>query len=114
MLLLLVTGVVACGREPAAVAPVPPPPPTPTPRTMQQPSAVLFYNIQEVERLCPDYEEYRLFEGVERKSQVKVVCSGPGRETVYYIDIEKQRITGVRLPVPVLEKGKAEEQPAKR
>jgi hypothetical protein len=107
LVLLLAAMLLECEREPsvlAAVAQASPTPtvaaqpsPVPTPEAEQAYSPVLFYDLTAFERTCPGYQEYRSFG--DRIAQVKITCTGPGVETVYFIDVEKQLITGVRMPL---------------
>lgn len=45
------------------------------------------------------YQEHLTFN--DTISQIKIVCSQPGIETVYFIDTENQTVTVVRIPIPL-------------
>lgn len=63
------------------------------------PKGVLFYEIEEPEQTCLGYQEYLSFR--ETITQIKIVCTQQGVETVYFIDTEKQTVTVVRIPIPL-------------
>ena len=60
------------------------------------PEGVLFYELEEPEQTCLGYQEYLSFR--ETITQIKIVCTQQGVETVYFIDTEKQVVTIVRIP----------------
>lgn len=66
------------------------------------PAGVLFYELEEPEQTCLGYQEHLTFN--DTISQIKIVCTQPGIETVYFIDTEKQVVTVVRIPIPLTSK----------
>ena len=89
----------------------PPPEPTPLPSptatvaesreppSRPWPEGVLFYEIEEPEQACLGYQEYASFR--DTVTQIKIVCTLSGVETVYFIDTERQTVVVVRMPIPV-------------
>ncbi len=79
----------------------PPPPaeveadPTPVPPTQTQ--SIIFYDLTEIEKTCPGYQEFTGFR--QTVSQVKITCTGPGVETVYFVDLDNLVVTGIRVPL---------------
>ena len=71
--------------------------PTPTPRPWAE--GVLFFEIEEPEQTCLGYQEYLSLR--ETITQIKIVCTVEGIETVYFIDTDKQTVTVVRIPIPL-------------
>ncbi|MCY4437440.1 MAG: hypothetical protein OXE05_08940 [Chloroflexi bacterium] len=105
LLLSLVLVLVGCRGTPP---PAPTPWPTPTaaaaspafvPSPQPWPEGVLFYELDEPAQTCQGYQEYLSFR--ETISQIKIVCTQVGVETVYFIDTEKQVVTVVRIPIPL-------------
>ena len=45
------------------------------------------------------YQEHLSFN--DTISQIKIVCTQPGIETVYFVDTEKQTVTVLRIPIPL-------------
>ncbi len=99
----------------------PPPTPAPTPTVTAQPTAtaqpataqpataqptwpdgVLFYELEEPEQACLGYQEFQSFN--DSVTQIKIICTQEGVETVYFIDTEKQTVTVVRIPIPLTNK----------
>ena len=104
LLLSLVLIFAGCRGAP----PAPTPSPTPTtavaspafvPPPQPWPEGVLFYELDEPAQTCQGYQEYLSFR--ETISQIKIVCTQQGVETVYFIDTEKQVVTVVRIPIPL-------------
>ena len=69
--------------------------PTPVPPTQTQ--SIIFYDLTEIEKTCPGYQEYTGFR--QTVSQVKITCTGPGVETVYFVDLDNLVVTGIRVPL---------------
>ena len=63
------------------------------------PAGVLFYQLEEPEQTCLGYQEHLSFN--DTISQIKIVCTQPGIETVYFVDTEKQTVTVLRIPIPL-------------
>ena len=110
LLFSLMIVVAGCGplRQPTPT-PTPIPTPTPAPATSQpNPSpwppqeGVLFYELEEPEQTCLGYQEYLSFR--ETITQIKIICTQVGVETVYFIDTETQTVTVVRIPIPLTTK----------
>ena len=68
---------------------------TPVPPTQAQ--SILFYDLTEIEKTCPGYQEFTGFR--QTVSQVKITCTGPGVETVYFVDLDNLVVTGIRVPL---------------
>ena len=68
---------------------------TPVPPTQAQ--SILFYDLTEIEKTCPGYQEFSGFR--QTVSQVKITCTGPGVETVYFVDLDNFVVTGIRVPL---------------
>lgn len=102
-LLLLVSG--CSGAPPPAATQSPAPTartsdvPQPTPETNVWPAGVLFYELEEPEQTCLGYQEHLTFN--DTISQIKIVCTQAGIETVYFIDTENQTVTVLRIPIPL-------------
>lgn len=107
-LLCLVLVLAGCRGAPPAPTPSPTPtavaaaPSAPTPSPQSWPDGVLFYEIEEPEQTCLGYQEYLSLR--ETITQIKIVCTQEGVETVYFIDTEKQIVTVVRIPIPLTNK----------
>ena len=110
LLLSLLMVVAGCGplRQPTPT-PAPTATPTPVPATAQPTPApwspqegVLFYELEEPEQTCLGYQEYLSFR--DTITQVKIVCTQEGVETVYFIDAETQTVTVIRIPIPLTTK----------
>ena len=71
----------------------------PTPSPHSWPAGVLFYELEEPEQTCLGYQEYLSFR--ETITQIKIVCTQQGVETVYFIDTETQIVTVLRIPIPL-------------
>ena len=105
LLLSLVLVLAGCrGAPPPAPTPLPTPTtaaasPAPIPSPRPWPEGVLFYELEEPEQTCLGYQEYLSFR--ETITQIKIVCTQQGVETVYFIDTEKQVVTIVRIPIPL-------------
>lgn len=104
-LLLLVSG--CSGAPPAATQPPTPTGitsavPQPTPEVPVWPAGVLFYELEEPEQTCLGYQEHLSFN--DTISQIKIVCTQAGIETVYFIDTENQTVTVLRIPIPLTSK----------
>ncbi len=69
--------------------------PTPVPPTQTQ--SIIFYDLTEIEKTCPGYQEFTGFR--QTVSQVKITCTGPGVETVYFVDLDNLVVTGIRVPL---------------
>ena len=69
--------------------------PTPVPPTRTQ--SIIFYDLTEIEKTCPGYQEFTGFR--QTVSQVKITCTGPGVETVYFVDLDNLVVTGIRVPL---------------
>lgn len=69
--------------------------PTPVPPTRAQ--SIIFYDLTEIEKTCPGYQEFSGFR--QTVSQVKITCTGPGVETVYFVDLDNFTVTGIRVPL---------------
>lgn len=99
-LLLLASG---CSGTPPAATPTPTgvssAAPHPTPALPIWPEGVLFYQLEEPEQTCLGYQESLTFN--DTISQIKIVCTQIGVETVYFIDTETQTVTVVRIPIPL-------------
>jgi len=72
-------------------------------------ASILFYDLSELERTCPGYQEYtygRIESNIasgytvedKRISQVRIGCTIHGVETVYFLDMESRGFSGIRLP----------------
>lgn len=106
LLLSLALALAGCRSAPP---PSPTPLPTPTESLSQPqepthaerlwPEGVLFYEIEEPAQSCLGYQEYFSFS--ETITQIKIVCTQEGVETVYFIDTEKQTVVVVRMPIPL-------------
>ncbi len=100
--------VAGCRSAPPAPTPTPTPtvtaPPTAQPATAQPtwPDGVLFYELEEPEQACLGYQEFQSFN--DSVTQIKIICTQEGVETVYFIDTEKQTVTVVRIPIPLTNK----------
>ena len=57
---------------------------TPVPPTRTQ--SIIFYDLTEIEKTCPGYQEFTGFR--QTVSQVKITCTAPGVETVYFVDLD--------------------------
>lgn len=68
---------------------------TPIPPTRTQ--SIVFYDLTEIEKTCPGYQEFTGFR--QTVSQVKITCTGPGVETVYFVDLDNLVVTGIRVPL---------------
>ncbi len=68
---------------------------TPVPPTQTQ--SIFFYDLTEIEKTCPGYQEFTGFR--QTVSQVKITCTGPGVETVYFVDLDNLVVTGIRVPL---------------
>ena len=68
---------------------------TPVPPTRTQ--SIIFYDLTEIEKTCPGYQEFTGFR--QTVSQVKITCTGPGVETVYFVDLDNLVVTGIRVPL---------------
>ena len=68
---------------------------TPVPPTQTQ--SIFFYDLTEIEKTCPGYQEFSGFR--QTVSQVKITCTGPGVETVYFVDLDNFVVTGIRVPL---------------
>ena len=68
---------------------------TPVPPTRTQ--SIVFYDLTEIEKTCPGYQEFTGFR--QTVSQVKITCTGPGVETVYFVDLDNLVVTGIRVPL---------------
>ena len=68
---------------------------TPVPPTQTQ--SIIFYDLTEIEKTCPGYQEFTGFR--QTVSQVKITCTGPGVETVYFVDLDNFVVTGIRVPL---------------
>ena len=107
-IVLLWLALVLAGCRGAPPAPTPSPTPTaaalpaPTAAPEPWPAGVLFYEIEEPEQTCLGYQEYLSLR--ETITQIKIVCTQEGVETVYFIDTEKQTVTVVRIPIPLTNK----------
>ena len=107
VLLCLLLVLAGCRGAPPASTPAPPTAvaaasPAPTPSPQPWPEGVLFYEIEEPEQTCLGYQEYLSLR--ETITQIKIVCTQEGVETVYFIDTEKQTVTVVRIPIPLTNK----------
>ena len=107
VLLGLLVVLAGCRSAPPAPTPVPGPTsvPTPTPLAAPRqawPDGVLFYELEEPEQACLGYQEYQSFN--DSVTQIKIICTQEGVETVYFIDTEKQTVTVVRIPIPLTSK----------
>lgn len=71
----------------------------PTPAPAAWPEGVLFYELEEPEQTCLGYQESLSFN--DTISQIKIVCTQVGIETVYFIDTETQTVTVLRIPIPL-------------
>ena len=106
LLLSLALALSGCRSAPQASTPVPTPtvgliqPQAPTRAERPWPEGVLFYEIEEPAQSCLGYQEYLSFS--ETITQIKIVCTQAGVETVYFIDTEKQTVTVVRIPIPLI------------
>ena len=69
--------------------------PTPVPPTRTQ--SIIFFDLTEIEKTCPGYQEFSGFR--QTVSQVKITCTGPGVETVYFVDLDNLVVTGIRVPL---------------
>ena len=69
--------------------------PTPAPPTQTQ--SIMFYDLTAIESTCPGYQEFTGFR--QTVSQVKITCTGPGVETVYFVDLDNFVVTGIRVPL---------------
>lgn len=69
--------------------------PTPVPPTQTQ--SIYFYDLTAIEKTCPGYQEFSGFR--QTVSQVKITCTGPGVETVYFVDLDNLVVTGIRVPL---------------
>ncbi len=69
--------------------------PTPAPPTQTQ--SIIFYDLTKLESTCPGYQELTGFR--QTVSQVKITCTGPGVETVYFVDLDNFVVTGIRVPL---------------
>ncbi|MDE2840410.1 MAG: hypothetical protein OXM03_07255 [Chloroflexota bacterium] len=69
--------------------------PTPVPPTQAQ--SIIFYDLTQIEKTCPGYQEFSGFR--QTVSQVKITCTGPGVETVYFVDLDNLVVTGIRVPL---------------
>jgi len=69
--------------------------PTPVPPTRTQ--SIIFYDLTQIEKTCPGYQEFSGFR--QTVSQVKITCTGPGVETVYFVDLDNLVVTGIRVPL---------------
>ena len=69
--------------------------PTPVPSTQTQ--SIIFYDLTAIEKTCPGYQEYTGFR--QTVSQIKITCTGPGVETVYFVDLDNLVVTGIRVPL---------------
>lgn len=69
--------------------------PTPVPPTQTQ--SIIFYDLTQIEKTCPGYQEFSGFR--QTVSQVKITCTGPGVETVYFVDLDNLVVTGIRVPL---------------
>ena len=69
--------------------------PTPVPPTRAQ--SIILYDLTEIEKTCPGYQEFSGFR--QTVSQVKITCTGPGVETVYFVDLDNLVVTGIRVPL---------------
>lgn len=109
-IVLLSLALVLAGCRGAPPPPTPSPPPTaaaaapsaPTPSPRPWPEGVLFYEIEEPEQTCLGYQEYLSLR--ETITQIKIVCTQEGVETVYFIDTDKQTVIVVRIPIPLTNK----------
>ncbi len=102
-LFLLASG---CGDTPQSAATQSPAPTVvtsadlqPTPEAHVWPAGVLFYELEEPEQTCLGYQEHLSFN--DTISQIKIVCTQAGIETVYFIDTEMQTVTVLRIPIPL-------------
>ena len=68
---------------------------TPVPPTRTQ--SIIFYDLTEIEKTCPGYQEFTGFR--QTVSQVKITCTAPGVETVYFVDLDNLVVTGIRVPL---------------
>ena len=68
-----------------------------TPEPLTQTQSIIFYDLTEIEKTCPGYQEFTGFR--QTVSQVKITCTGPGVETVYFVDLENLVVTGIRVPL---------------
>lgn len=106
LLFSVVLVLAGCRGAPPATTPLPTPTATvagsggePPPPSRPWPEGVLFYEIDEPEQACLGYQEYASFR--DTVTQIKIVCTLSGVETVYFIDTEKQTVVVVRMPIPV-------------
>ena len=93
----------------ATSTPAPEPAPTPAIETdadadaaPQEPAptrtqSIILYDLTKIEKTCPGYQEFTGFR--QTVSQVKVTCTSPGVETVYFVDLDNLVVTGIRVPL---------------
>ena len=59
--------------------------------------SIILYDLTEIEKTCPGYQEFTGFR--QTVSQVKITCTSPGVETVYFVDLDNLVVTGIRVPL---------------
>ena len=62
-----------------------------------QAQSIIFYDLTAIEKTCPGYQEFTGFR--QTVSQVKITCTSPGVETVYFVDLDNLVVTGIRVPL---------------